>query len=63
MGRPCEAWAAQHDEMCEARGLAGENTTMIVVGTAIRSLGVGPILSAVFTLIPDVVEYCIITRC
>ena len=49
--------------MCEARGLAGENTTMIVVGTAIRSLGVGPILSAVFTLIPDVVEYCIITRC
>ena len=38
-------------------GLAGENTTMIVVGTVIRSLGVGPILSAVFALIPDVVEY------
>lgn len=38
-------------------GLAGENTTMIVVGTIIRSLGVGPILSAVFALIPDVVEY------
>lgn len=38
-------------------GLAGENTTMIVVGTVIRSLGVGPILSAVFALVPDVVEY------
>ncbi len=38
-------------------GLANENTTMIVVGTVIRSLGVGPILSAVFALVPDVVEY------
>ena len=38
-------------------GLAGENTTMIVVGTVIRSLGAGPLLSAVFALVPDVVEY------
>ena len=42
--------------ICDS-GLAGENTTMIVVGTVIRSLGVGPILSAVFALVPDVVEY------
>ena len=38
-------------------GFAGDNTTMIIVGTVIRSLGVGPILSAVFALVPDVVEY------
>jgi len=38
-------------------GFAGNNTTMIVVGTVVRSLGVGPILSAVFALVPDVVEY------
>ena len=38
-------------------GLAGTNTTMIVVGTVIRSLGAGPLLSAVFALVPDVVEY------
>jgi len=38
-------------------GLAGTNETMIVVGTVIRSLGAGPLLSAVFVLVPDVVEY------
>ncbi|MBQ9614235.1 MAG: MFS transporter [Lachnospiraceae bacterium] len=38
-------------------GLAGTNTTMIVIGTVIRSLGAGPLLSAVFALVPDVVEY------
>ena len=38
-------------------GLAGENTTVIVIGTVIRSLGAGPLLSAVFALVPDVVEY------
>lgn len=38
-------------------GLAGTNTTLIVAGTVIRSLGVGPILSAVFAFVPDVVEY------
>ena len=38
-------------------GFAGNNTTMIVVGTVIRSLGAGPLLSAVFALVPDVVEY------
>ncbi len=38
-------------------GLAGTNTAMLIVGTVIRSLGVGPILSAVYALIPDVVEY------
>ncbi len=38
-------------------GIAGNNTTMIVVGTVIRSLGAGPLLSAVFALVPDVVEY------
>ena len=38
-------------------GLAGTNTTMIVVGTVIRSLGAGPLLSSVFALIPDVVQY------
>ncbi len=38
-------------------GLAGNNTTLIVVGTVIRSLGAGPLLSAVFALVPDVVAY------
>ena len=38
-------------------GLAGGNTTMIVVGTVIRAFGAGPLLSAVFALVPDVVEY------
>ena len=38
-------------------GVAGENATMIVVGTVVRSLGAGPLLSAVFALVPDVVEY------
>ena len=38
-------------------GLAGTNTTMIVVGTVIRSFGAGPLLSSVFALIPDVVQY------
>lgn len=38
-------------------GIAGSNTTLIVVGTVIRSLGAGPLLSAVFALVPDVVEY------
>lgn len=38
-------------------GIAGGNTTLIVIGTVIRSLGVGPILSAVFALVPDVVQY------
>ena len=38
-------------------GLAGDNTTMIVVGTVIRAFGAGPLLSAVFALVPDVVEY------
>lgn len=38
-------------------GLAGTNTTWVVVGVVIRSLGAGPLLSAVFALVPDVVEY------
>ena len=38
-------------------GIAGGNTTLFVIGTVIRSLGVGPILSAVFALVPDVVQY------
>lgn len=38
-------------------GFANGNTTLIIVGTVIRSLGAGPLLSAVFALIPDVVEY------
>ncbi len=38
-------------------GIAGNNTSMIVVGTVIRSLGAGPLLSAVFALVPDVVGY------
>ena len=38
-------------------GLAGNNTVLIVVGTVVRSLGAGPLLSAVFALVPDVVEY------
>ena len=37
-------------------GIAGGNTTLIVIGTVIRSLGVGPILSAVFALVQDVVQ-------
>lgn len=38
-------------------GVAGDNTAMIVVGTVVRSLGACPLLSAVFALVPDVVEY------
>lgn len=38
-------------------GFAGSNTTLIVLGTVVRSLGAGPLLSAVFALVPDVVEY------
>lgn len=38
-------------------GIAGNNTTMIIVGTVVRSLGAGPLLSAVFALVPDVVDY------
>lgn len=38
-------------------GLAGSNVTMVVVGTVIRAFGAGPLLSAVFALVPDVVEY------
>ena len=38
-------------------GLAGTNTSMVLVGTVIRSFGAGPLLSAVFALVPDVVEY------
>ncbi|MCD7858051.1 MAG: glycoside-pentoside-hexuronide (GPH):cation symporter [Clostridiales bacterium] len=38
-------------------GLAGTNTTLVVIGVVIRALGAGPLLSAVFALVPDVVEY------
>lgn len=38
-------------------GIAGSNTTLLIVGTLIRSLGAGPLLSAVFALVPDVVDY------
>lgn len=38
-------------------GFAGSSTTLLVVGTVVRSLGAGPLLSAVFALVPDVVEY------
>lgn len=38
-------------------GIAGSNTTLIVIGTVIRSLGAGPLLSAVFVFVPDVVDY------
>ena len=38
-------------------GLAGSNTTLVVVGTVIRAFGAGPLLSAVFALVPDVVAY------
>lgn len=38
-------------------GFAGANETMLIVGTVIRSFGVGPVLGAVFMLVPDVVEY------
>ncbi|MCD8009667.1 MAG: glycoside-pentoside-hexuronide (GPH):cation symporter [Lachnospiraceae bacterium] len=38
-------------------GLAGTNTTLVTIGVVIRSLGAGPLLSAVFALVPDVVEY------
>lgn len=38
-------------------GLAGANTAMLIVGTVIRSLGAGPLLSAVFVFVPDVVDY------
>lgn len=38
-------------------GFAGDNTTIIIVGTVIRALGVSPLLTAVFAFVPDVVEY------
>ncbi len=38
-------------------GLAGTNAVMALVGVVIRSLGAGPLLSAVFACVPDVVEY------
>ncbi|MCD8340568.1 MAG: glycoside-pentoside-hexuronide (GPH):cation symporter [Clostridiales bacterium] len=38
-------------------GFAGTNTTLVVIGVVIRALGAGPLLSAVFALVPDVVEY------
>ncbi len=38
-------------------GIAGTNIPLLVLGTVIRSLGAGPLLSAVFALVPDVVDY------
>ncbi|MCC8181487.1 MAG: glycoside-pentoside-hexuronide (GPH):cation symporter [Clostridiales bacterium] len=38
-------------------GFAGTNTTLVVIGVVIRALGAGPLLSAVFAFVPDVVEY------
>lgn len=38
-------------------GIAGTNTTMLIVGTVVRALGAGPLLGGVYALIPDVVDY------
>lgn len=38
-------------------GIAGSNTLLLIIGTVIRSLGAGPLLSAVFVFVPDVVDY------
>ncbi|MBE5915728.1 MAG: MFS transporter [Pseudobutyrivibrio ruminis] len=38
-------------------GFAGTNGTIIIIGTVVRSLGAGPLLSAIFAFVPDVVEY------
>lgn len=38
-------------------GFAGANTTLLIVGTVIRALGAGPVISGIFALIPDVVNY------
>lgn len=38
-------------------GLAGSNLTGVIIGVVIRSLGATPLLSAVFVLVPDCVEY------
>lgn len=38
-------------------GFAGANTTLLVAGTVIRALGAGPVVSGIFALIPDVVNY------
>ncbi len=38
-------------------GLAGTNATVALIGVVIRSLGAGPLLSAVFACVPDAVEY------
>lgn len=38
-------------------GIAGANTTLLIVGTVIRALGAGPLIGGVFALIPDVVDY------
>lgn len=38
-------------------GIAGSNTTILLVGIVIRAFGAGPLISGVFALIPDVVDY------
>ena len=38
-------------------GLAGTNTTLLIIGTVVRALGAGPLMGGVFALIPDVVDY------
>lgn len=38
-------------------GLAGTNTTLLIIGTIVRALGAGPLMGGVFALIPDVVDY------
>lgn len=38
-------------------GFAGTNTTVIIIGTVVRAIGLGPLMSGVPALIPEVVEY------
>ncbi|MCM1134414.1 MAG: glycoside-pentoside-hexuronide (GPH):cation symporter [Clostridium sp.] len=42
---------------CCVVGLAGTNMTLIIIGIAIRGFGMGPIMSGIFAMTADVVDY------
>ena len=38
-------------------GIAGTNTTLLIIGTVVRALGAGPLTGGVMAIVPEVVEY------
>ncbi len=38
-------------------GLAGQNRTLVLVGTVLRSIGAGPIFAGIFAFIADITDY------